>query len=99
MATSACSLGLLADRTPFITPARNAAGPRLLNEPDPPGTAGRSRSLTAPNQPPAPDRVDAISGPPSLPDVQVVPSSSAVSNRLPNAPAKLRCANAIVIPA
>src|SRR2546425_9958623 len=90
MATSACPLGLLADRTPFITPARNAAGPRLLNEPGPPGTAGRSRSLTAPNQTPAPDRVDDISGPPSLTDVQVVPSSSAVSNRLPNAPATLR---------
>src|SRR5438093_13070140 len=85
MATSAGSLGLLADRTPFITPAQNAAGPRLLNEPGPPGTAGRSRLLTAPNQTPVPDRVDDISGLPSLTDIQVVPSSAAVSNRLPNA--------------
>src|SRR2546422_2855393 len=99
MATSACSLGLLADRTPFITPARNAAGPRLLNEPGPPGTAGRSRLLTAPNQTPVPDRVDDISGLPSLTDVQVVPSSATVSTRLPNAPAKLRRANAALIPA
>src|SRR2546428_8937542 len=85
MATSACSLGLLADRTPFITPAPNAAGPRLLNEPGPPDTAGRSRPLTAPNQTPVPNRVDDISGLPFLTDAQVVPSSAAVSTRLPNA--------------
>src|SRR2546427_12182424 len=94
MATSACSLGLLADRPPFITPARNATGPRLLNEPGPPGTAGRSCSLTAPNQTPAPDRVDDISVLPSLTDVQVVPSSAAVPTRLPNAPVQARWAKA-----
>src|SRR3989442_8673223 len=90
MATPAYSLGLLADRTPFVTPAWNAAGPRLLNEPGPPGAAGRSRSLTAPNQTAACNRIDNISALPSVADVQVVPSSAAVSNRLPNAPAKLR---------
>src|SRR2546422_10398033 len=94
MPTSACSLELLADRTPLITPARNAADPIPLAQADPPGAAGRSCSLTAPNQTPAPDQVDDISMLPSVEDVQVVHSSAAVSNRLPNAPAKLRRAGA-----
>ncbi len=62
MATSTCSLGLLADRTPLITPARNAAGPPLWNE------AGPWRRRPE-------------------------PPTHAVSNCLPNAPAKLRRAN------
>jgi hypothetical protein len=90
MATSACSLGLLADRTPLITSARDAAGPILLAHADPPGAAGRSRSLTATNQTPVSDQVEDISTPPSVADLTVVPSEATVSNRLPNAPAKLR---------
>jgi len=50
MATSASSLGLRADRTPLMTPARNAAGPLPLAETYP-FSLGRPEPVTHCNQP------------------------------------------------
>src|SRR2546425_6580203 len=68
-----------------MTQARNAADPILLAEGDPPGAAGRSRSLTATNPTLVIDQVEDISTLPPGANLRVVPSWAAFSNRLPNA--------------
>src|SRR5438093_13676785 len=69
------------DRCPWMKPTPSRSG-------------DRSRSLTATNQSLVPDQLNDISTRPSVADVQVVPSSAAVSNRLPNAPVQARWAHA-----